>query len=770
MEVRMTPRWTSLASLIVFVILLEPGQVMHTSGRMLPLRSSSMTSQVKFDASSTSLALNMIDTVPGARSRMLFAVQATGDLPVEVWLTTGDQSIKLQQQPSVSFNSGQGNRSYKVTINESIKYQQLAGVGAAITDSSAWMISHYLTSGQRNALMSSLFSPSAGIGISYVRLPIGASDFVLSQYTFDDMPPGQTDPELRFFSIDHDKPYIIPIIRQALSLNPRLKFLASPWSPPAWMKARPILGGSYLLRGNYQTYANYFVKFIQAYQAEGIPIHAVTVQNEPHFVNISYPTMYMESSEQADFVKGYLGPAFVNAGLDTKILVWDHNWNEPGYPLAVLNDVSARAFVAGSAWHCYAGNPSAQSQVHDAYPDKDIYFTECSGDDRTPDFAPNLVWFMQNIVIGTIRNWAKSVILWNLALDEFNGPHIGGCEGCRGVVTISTENHTVNYEVEYYVLGHVSKFMTPGAYRIASDTYNGVIETVAFLNPDSYVVVVLNPTASWQAFDVQWGGRYFSYSLPAESVATFKWGRPVIGGRVTSSNGLPVAGVTISAHDNLSTTTSVAGNYSFTNLVARGYSLTPSRTGFSFLPPLRTVTVPPDSFNESFVMVPSPVSITLTLSNTVNLPASLTYYDTQGLTTTLDFLAGAVTRTTTIVLTPTLATGGAGFAFAGHAFELDAFQDGNPQPGFIFSVPVTVMIHYSSDDVRVVKDKNELVLSWWTGSGWQDAAQTCDPASPYTRDVAANVLSVPICHVSQYGLFGPTYQVSLPFVAHEKQN
>ena len=699
--------------------------------------------------------------------RRTVSPQATGNLPVEVWLTMGDESIKLQQQPYTSFQLGQGVNAYKVFVNESVKYQQMDGVGAAITDSSAWLITHDLTSSQRDALMNSLFSPSVGIGISYAHLPIGGSDFVLSQYTFDDMPVGQTDPGLNFFSIDHDRPYIIPVIRQAMSLNPRLKFLASPWSAPAWMKARPILGGSYLLASNYQTYANYFVKFIQAYQAEGIPIHAVTVQNEPHFVNIGYPTMYMAASDQANFVKGYLGPTFATAGLTPKILVWDHNWNEPDYPLSILNDASARAFVAGSAWHCYAGNPSAQSQVHAAYPDKDIYLTECSGDNRTSDFAANVVWFMQNIVIGTVRNWARSVMLWNLALDEFSGPHIGGCDSCRGVVTILTRDHQLHYEVEYYVLGHVSKFVIPGAYRIASNTYSGVVETVAFLNPDSYVLVVLNPTASRKAFDVQWGGRYFAYDLPAQSVVTFKWSRPAIGGGVTSSNGLPVAGVTISASDDQSSTTDVTGYYHFANLVAGSHSLTPSKASYSFLPPSRTITVPPDSSDGNFVMVASPVSVTLFTSDTGSLPVRLTYYDTQGLTTTLDFPAGALTRTTTILLTPAIAMGGAGWAFAGHAFDLAAFQGGNPQSGLTFSVPVTVTIYYSGEDVRVVNDKSELALSWWAGSEWQAAAQTCDPASPYIRDVANRVLSLPICHLSQFGLFGPTHQMFLPLAAHE---
>jgi len=234
----MKPRVATLISLAVALAL--------GLGQAMPL-----------DASSTSPAVRTVGTMSNVDEQS-FAPQADGGLPVEVWLTKGDASIKLQQQPPISFRTGTGSNSRQVSVDESIKYQQMDGVGAAITDSSAWLITHDLTSSQRDALMNSLFSPSVGIGISYMRLPIGGSDFVLSQYTFDDMPAGQTDPDLNFFSIDHDRPYIIPVIRQAMSLNPRLKFLASPWSPPAWMKARPILGGSYLLASNYQTYANYF--------------------------------------------------------------------------------------------------------------------------------------------------------------------------------------------------------------------------------------------------------------------------------------------------------------------------------------------------------------------------------------------------------------------------------------------------------------------------------------------------------------------------------
>jgi glucosylceramidase len=742
--VHMKPRVATFISLVVALALLGPGQAM-------PL-----------DAGSTSPAVHRVGVLSNVATQNL---QADGSQPVEVWLTTGDASIKLQQQLSISFHAGTGSNSRRVVVDESLQYQQMDGFGAAITDSSAWVIYNLLSPDQRNALMNSLFSPSSGIGLSYVRLPMGASDFSLGPYTYDDIPADQTDPNLDFFSIAHDRPYIIPVIRQAQGINPQLKFMASPWSAPAWMKVSKSLNGSTLLSSNYQTYANYFVKFIQAYQAEDIPLHAVTVQNEPYYASPTYPTMVMKSREQAAFVKGYLGPTFVSAGVNTKILVWDHNWGAFDMALDILDDNGAIPFIAGSAWHCYDGTPDLQTLVHIAHPDKDIYFTECSGGGNNP-FADDLAGTMRIVVIGAIRNWAKTVVLWNLALDENHGPRIGGCDSCRGLVTIHSASGAVNHEVEYYVLGHLAKFVPPGAYRIASDANTNAIENVAFVNPDgSKVLVVLNPGQDPTTFDVRWNDQYFSYTLPAQSVATFKWGGlATITGRVTSSNGSAVPGVTLWANSSLSATTDITGNYGFTDLVSGTYTLTPSQVSYVFLPSSRTVMVPPDSVKQDFVMLPGPVSITLSLSDTASLPANLVYYDTQGLTTTLEFPPGAVTGVTTVWLWPTLASNRPGFVFAGHAFELGTFQAGTLWPGLTFSAPVAVTLHYSDDDVQVAADESQLVLSWWTGSEWQDAAQTCDPASSYIRDVVNKTLSVSICRGGLFALFGPIHQVFLPVV------
>lgn len=445
---------------------------------------------------------------------------------VKVWLTSADQSRLLEPQPEISFGQD-ANGAQVIYVNENNRYQQMDGFGASMTDSSAWLIYTQLSETQRNHLMSALFSPTEGIGISAVRLPMGASDFVNgSPYTYDDMPAGQADPDLTYFSIEHDKAYIIPAMQDALRLNPNLKIIASPWSPPAWMKTSDSLLNGTLRSQYYGALAQYFVKFIQAYQAENLPIYAITVQNEPYFEPNTYPGMRLEPGDEAEFVKNHLGPAFKDAGIGTKILIWDHNWDEWEYPITVLDDPQAKGYIAGSAFHCYAGNVMAQGLVHDAHPDRDLYFTECSGGTWIPNFAEGLKSDMKNLIIGATRNWARTVIKWNLALDTSHNPHSGGCATCDGLVSVDPQSETgFTFNFDYYSIGHASKFVVPGAYRIASTTfqYEG-LESVAFMNPDgSKALIVANTNFNDKTFTVRWGDKAFSYTLPKETVATFTW-------------------------------------------------------------------------------------------------------------------------------------------------------------------------------------------------------------------------------------------------------
>jgi glucosylceramidase len=452
---------------------------------------------------------------------------------IQVWLTLADGSKKLVQEPGLTFTAGPGNGTV-INVDPSTLYQRIEGVGAAMTDSSAWLIGAKLTPDQRAALMSSLFTQD-GINLNYIRVPMGASDFALQSYTYNDLPAGQTDPGLENFSISYDMAYIVPVLQQARELNPQLRFMGSPWSAPAWMKTNQSLNGGSLLPEHRQAFADYHVKFIQAYTAAGIPIDAITPQNEPMHETNSYPSMLMMAAEQQTFVRDYLGPALAGAGLDTKILILDHNWDLMNYPLAIMSDPTALAYIEGAAFHCYAGQVENQSIVHAAYPDKGIWFTECSGGEWSTNFGDNMSWNLKNLVIGNFGNWGKSLLLWNIALDENFGPQNGGCANCRGVVTINQLTGEVTYNEEYYVLGHVSKFVSPGAYRAKSTSHaEGGPENVAFLNPDGSLVLIVHSTAA-STFDVEWNGQRFTYSLPAKGTVTFKWDAEITPGATVTS-------------------------------------------------------------------------------------------------------------------------------------------------------------------------------------------------------------------------------------------
>ena len=443
---------------------------------------------------------------------------------VQVWLTTPGGDKLLSQEPDIHFASGGAAVPTTISVDEGTTYQEMVGFGAAITDASAWLLQNGMTAPQREAMLQELFGPKPGLGLSFTRLTMGASDFSLHQYSYDDMPAGETDSSLAHFSIDSNRAYVLPVVQRALAINPQLKIMASPWSPPGWMKTTGSLIQGTLRPEAYAPFAEYFRRYIEAYRAEGVPIYAITLQNEPHYEPADYPGMLLDPPVRALLIGQYLGPLFARSGIGTIILDWDHNWDEPQSPLQVLRDSAAASYTAGVAWHCYAGDVSAQTTVHDAHPDKDTYFTECSGGEWAPNFADNLKWIVGTLVIDATRDWAKGVILWNLALDDQHGPHTGGCGNCRGVVTI-TSGGAVTRNVEYYALGHASRFVRSGARRIASTSFPGDLETVAFRNPDdgSKALIVVNTTAQERTFAVVWSGQSFRYVLPAGAVVTFSW-------------------------------------------------------------------------------------------------------------------------------------------------------------------------------------------------------------------------------------------------------
>src|SRR6266446_10711967 len=303
-----------------------------------------------------------------------------GNESVSVWLTDLSSGVRLVQQSNLSFAPDSNSNPLTVTVDENAQFQEIEGFGASFTDSSAWLVYNKLNSTQRTDLMTNLFSPTNGIGLSLLRQPLGASDFsTIGNYSYDDVPAGQTDPNLTSFSIDHDLTYIVPVLKQAIQLNPAVKIIGTPWSPPGWMKTTGSMIGGNLKIEDYPHLASYFVKYIQAYQAQGVPVNYITVQNEPLYIPPGYPGMGMAASEQANFIKNNLGPALAANHLNTNILAYDHNWDAPNYPGAILADADAARYISGVAWHWYGGDVGAQTTVHNAFPSKDAFITEASG-------------------------------------------------------------------------------------------------------------------------------------------------------------------------------------------------------------------------------------------------------------------------------------------------------------------------------------------------------------------------------------------------------
>lgn len=442
--------------------------------------------------------------------------------PVRAYLTTADQQ-RLLSPSTVSKPAGP-----VIRIDPQRQHQRMAGFGAAISEGSAWLMRHGMSEAQRDALMRELFTrEGGGLGFDLTRLTIGASDFSRQHYSLDDMPPGQTDPELKHFSLDRERADVIPAVKQALALNPQLQVMASPWSAPGWMKTSDSLVQGQLRPEFHGAFAHYMVRYVQEMQAEGVPVFALTLQNEPHFEPGDYPGMRMPPATRAAVVGQHLGPLLKARGLKTQILEWDHNWDEPWSPMAMLADKTARQYVSGVAWHCYAGDVSAQSQVAQHFPELDIWFTECSGGEWKPQWAETLPWITRNLVIGATRHGARGVLMWNLALDPQYGPHLGGCNDCRGVVAIDPKTGAVTRNIEYYAFGHASRFVRQGARRVDSEGGDGQetgLDHVAFTNPDGgTVLIVSNSAPQARRFTVQAPGRRFGYELPASGVVTFVW-------------------------------------------------------------------------------------------------------------------------------------------------------------------------------------------------------------------------------------------------------
>ena len=443
---------------------------------------------------------------------------------VSAWLTTDDQKSLMQPQNPVAFVPGSAPALPTIFIDACARYQTIEGFGASMTDSAAYLMNRKIPPAALPSVMRSLFDRTQGIGVSFLRNPMGGSDLARDAYSYDDLKAGTTDPTLAAFSIAHDQADILPLLRQAKAINPQITMMGSPWSPPGWMKTTGSMIGGSLLPSAYPAFANYFVKYLQAYAAEGVPVDYISLQNEPEFVPADYPGMSLPATQAVTVLKDHLLPALASNGLGARILIYDHNWDDPGYPATVLADpgLASSPQIAGIAWHWYGGDAGAMTTLHNAHPKKRNFVTEASGgtwmaDEVKADFE---------MITHSMRNWSSSFVKWGLALDENRGPHYGGCGTCTGLITVNQSTGAVTPTIDYYTLGHFSKFVLPGAVRIWSSNAPGVIGA-AFVNPDgSSVLVAFNNSATSRRFQVVSEDKSFVYTLPALAGATFTWTEP----------------------------------------------------------------------------------------------------------------------------------------------------------------------------------------------------------------------------------------------------
>lgn len=479
----------------------------------------------------TTVAAALTLTVASALLTQVPAANAAGGA-VNVWLTTtndpaGRTVVRgLEKQAPIAFSDDTKAAAQTITVDQNTKYQQFTGAGASFTDTAAWLMnsSGALDDKTRNDVMRNLFDPTKGIGLGFLRNPMGASDLARYSYSYDDMPAGQVDPNLDHFSISHDLADVLPLTKQAQKLNPNVKVMGTPWSAPGWMKTTDSMDQGSLLPQYYDAYAKYFVKYIQGYQEHGVHIDYVTAQNEPTCCG-GYPSMNWTGAQLADFTKNHLLPAMHAANLTTKVLSLDWNWDAyDSYAAPTVEDPAVRndPLFGGMAWHGYVGDVSEQTTIHNRFPNLDAFDTEHSGGTWVSNQQQE---DLHNITDYT-RNWGKSVVKWSMAVDQNMGPHNGGCGVCTGPITVhngDARSGQVDYTIEYYDMGQLTKFVKPGAYRVDS-TANVSVPNVAWLNPDgSTALVAYNDTASPQTIQVNEGGKSFSYTLPTQTTATFTW-------------------------------------------------------------------------------------------------------------------------------------------------------------------------------------------------------------------------------------------------------
>jgi len=453
---------------------------------------------------------------------LFFTPSSNVQQDARLWLTTPDRTALVALQPQALHFSAQAGPSPVLTVDDTQHFQPIDGFGFALTGGSAQLLMR-MGAAQRAALLQELFTTGgSGIGVSYLRLSIGASDMNGRVYSYDDLPAGETDVDMTKFDLGPDRADVIPALQEILAIEPGIKILGSPWSAPAWMKTNQDVKGGELKPEYYGAFASYLVKYIEAMRAQGVSIDAITVENEPLNPK-NTPSMVVFAKEEDTIIAEHLGPALQKAGIRTKILLYDHNPDVLSYPLSILADPGASKYVDGTAFHLYGGEASLLGQVHDAYPNKNLYLTEQSVTERRSAGSVGIADPVRRVMIGATRNWCRNVLLWNLAADPQNGPHTnnGGCTGCSGAITLNGDSVTKN--VAYYVLEHFSQFVPPGSVRVASSEMEQ-LASVAFLTPQHKVVLVVSNTGNFEkSFAVKYQDQFFSTALPPESVGTYVW-------------------------------------------------------------------------------------------------------------------------------------------------------------------------------------------------------------------------------------------------------
>ena len=407
-----------------------------------------------------------------------------------------------------------------IIFNANKKYQKIEGFGFAVTGGSATLIDQLPVS-QKNQLLNEIFGQGKDkLGVSYIRISIGASDLDAHVFSYDDLSSGETDSLLNRFNLSEDTLHLIPILKKVITINPRIKIMASPWSPPVWMKSNGASMGGHLLKKYYASYANYFIKYIHAMKRHGITITSITLQNEPEHGG-NNPSLLMDANEQKDFIANYIGPQFKAAHINTEVILYDHNADHPNYPISILDDAKAKSYASGTAFHLYLGDESALSKVHVAHPDKKILFTE-QWTGAKGEFGGDLMWHLEHIVLGTINNWSSAVLEWNLAGDASFNPHTpGGCTECKGAFTI--QGDAVSKNVSYFIIGQVSKYIPSGSLRADVIIKNSRIKSTGFVLPNGKkAILVVNNGAKIQQKIID-GNKQILFEIPAQSASTIVW-------------------------------------------------------------------------------------------------------------------------------------------------------------------------------------------------------------------------------------------------------